>query len=108
MNINYDLEQRLAKVVIQVNALVTLLIAKEIITIDEYKGAQDTISKDEVIKERLDGIEYRAKIQKMLEAEEITDEDIQWVKENGIKYDTEENANKAVELLELKKDPIFG
>ena len=108
MDINYDLEQRLAQIAIQINALATLLIAKEIITNDEYKGAQDAISNDEVIKERLDKIECGARIQKMLFAEETTDEDIQWVKENGPKYDTEENVNKIVEVLKLKKDPLFG
>ena len=46
MNINYDLEQRFAHLVVQTNALATLLIAKGIITADEYKEAQDLLKED--------------------------------------------------------------
>lgn len=108
MDINFDLEQRFAHLVVQTNALATLLVAKGIITADEYKEAQDLLKEDKDLKERLDRIECGKKIQELLEAEEITYEDIQWVKENGPKYDTEENVNKVVEILELKKDPILG
>ena len=65
-------------------------------------------SKDYEIKERLGRIECGKKIQELFSAEEITDEDIQQVKENGPKYDTEENVNKAIEILELKRDPVLG
>ena len=108
MDINFDLEKRIADMVISINALSILLIAKDIITIDELNEAKKTFREDKEIKERLDRIECGKKVQELLEAEEITDEDIQWVKENGPKYDTEENVNKVVEILEFKKDPILG
>ena len=108
MDTNYDLEKRFAQVVIQVGALATLLINKGIITEDEYEIAQNAFKNNDELKNRIERLEIGAKLQEILKSENISDEDIEWVKENVSKYDTEEDTQKLLNLLEFKrKYPVF-
>lgn len=109
MNTNFDLENRFAQLAIQVGALSALLIGKGIITQDEYAAAQDAIKNNDELKKRIERLEIGAKLQELLKSENISDEDIEWVKENVSKYDSEEDVQQLIDMLELKRrDPILS
>lgn len=105
---NFELEQRIANIVVELEALKIWLVDKGIITKEELEEGEKAVREDSVLTEPLKRIEVGAKVQEILQKETITDEDINWIKENGTKYDTEEDVQKVLEILEWKKDPIFG
>lgn len=105
---NFELEQRIAKIVVELEALKIWLVAKGIITKEELEEGEKVVREDSVLTEHLKRIEIGAKVQEILQKETTTDEDTNWIKENWTKYDTEEDVQKVLEILELKKDPIFG
>lgn len=105
---NFELERRIADIAVQLGAIKTVLSEKGIVTREDFYAAEQSLKVDPVIKERLEWIEIGSKLQAIMQKEPVTDEDIQWVKENATKYDSEEDVKRLVQILEWKKDPIFG
>ena len=99
---NYNIRLALMKMSIYFDTLKQILINKNIFTEEEF---DNLINLNEEKCPDLNKLEILANIEKISnKTEEITDEDIKYIEEEGIKVDTKENIDILINSLKMKND----
>lgn len=101
MNMNYDIRFTLMKMSIYFDTLIQILINKNLFTEEEFNNLVN-LNKEKY--PDLNKLEILANIEKISNKTEITDEDIKYIEEEGIKVDTKENIDILINSLKMKND----
>ena len=105
MDIDYDLELRVAKAAVFIQTIINILIKKGIVTQEEVDNEYTKIRNNKEFKKWIDKIEYMSHVQKIAEKDIITEEDEKYIREKN-DWDNKEDIEDFIKLI--KWDSIFS
>lgn len=105
MDIDFDLELRVAKAAVFIQAIINILINKGITTKEDVDNEYEKIRNSQEFKKWIDKIEYMSHVQKIAEKDIITEEDEKYIREKN-DWDKKEDVEDFIQLI--KWDSVFG
>ena len=101
-NQNYNYEKSILELTAQLNGLVCLLKAKGLVSSDEVESATNEV-RNAFLKDKLKEVNFMIRLDTIKASGTVTEEDEQWLRENGEGLGTADQVEELISTLKLRQ-----